>query len=440
MKTVRNLRNKEFGFLLITLSVLMPLLFILGGSLVAYSIVDIRSASRSEDSTRGFYLAEAAIDQGYRWLRDQAGPPGGTQPLVINGGWQQLNNGSGTFLVAVDPDDNNPNSYIKRYTIQGWGVSDATGALRQTEMVVQVESFARYAYFTNSEISSSGQVVWFRTGDHIEGPIHSNGRFSMYGKPTFDGQVTSVSPTINYYNPAPPGGNAPNFNGGLQLGADPKPYPKVISSALISAATSAGRVFQGNTTVTLVSNGTMKVTNSIAHLTNATLSLPANGVLYVKSGSVNLQGTLHGQLTVAASGDIKVTNSITYADNPQTNPESTDLLGVVAAGNVVVASTAPYNVTIDGSIMALNTSFTVQNWSTGPHKGTLTVNGGIMQAKRGPVGAMNGATGQMVAGYLKDYHYDSRLRTMIPPYFPLTGDYVFIGWDEEDGQPPIGPG
>ncbi|MCM8812018.1 MAG: DUF4900 domain-containing protein [Candidatus Omnitrophica bacterium] len=433
MNTVYGRWTKERGFTLLTLSILTPVLFILGGSLIVFSLTEVRATHRSQMGTQAFYLAESAVDSGYRWLQDQGGPPGGTEALVLDGGWQEM--GLGEYLVVVDPDDGNPLDYVKRYAIQGWGVMDDGSAARRTTMLVQVESFARYAYFTNNEISSSNQIVWFTSWDHITGPAHTNGQFSMWGSPTFDGFVSSVSSSINYYNPPPAGGNNPHFNQGYELGSDVKPYPTSIPTTLINAANTAGMVFTGDTTVTLVSDGTMRVTNTNAGLSNAVVSLPDNGVLYVQNGNVNLSGTLQGQLTVATNQNIRITNSVVYSDDPQVDPDSQDLLGILAGGNVVVASSAPNNIRIDASVMALNTSFTVENWWQGPAKGTLTLVGGITQSKRGPVGSFNASTGTFVSGYKKDYRYDERLRNMIPPYFPLTGDYVILGWEEELDAP-----
>ncbi len=209
------------------------------------------------------------------------------------------------------------------------------------------------------------------------------------------------------------------------------PFPGTVPTALINAAATGGSTFTGNTSITLVNNGTMQVTNAAAGLVNQNMPLPANGALYVAGGDVTLQGTLAGQLTIGASNNVKIANSVTYATDPQANPSSTDLLGIVAGQNVQVTATAPQNVEIDGSVMALGTSFTVENYNVAPAKGTLTVLGGIIQKNRGPVGTFNSSTGTKVSGYTKDYHYDTRLQDNTPPFFPTTGNYTTVVWDEE---------
>jgi hypothetical protein len=65
----------------------------------------------------------------------------------------------------------------------------------------------------------------------------------------------------------------------------------------------------------------------------------------------------------------------------------------------------------------LNHSFYVQTWNQGSTLGTLTVNGVIAQKYRGAVGTFSGSPPVTNHGYDKDYHYDSRLKIMSPPYF-----------------------
>ena len=51
----------------------------------------------------------------------------------------------------------------------------ATGHRQETvEVLAQVASFGRYAYFTDYEVSTAGGRIWFKTGDRLDGPVHSN--------------------------------------------------------------------------------------------------------------------------------------------------------------------------------------------------------------------------------------------------------------------------
>lgn len=434
MSTKRVFRSHQAqrGFILITLYMLLTVLILSCGALVSRALSDARASERNMAGLQAFYLAEAGLDQGLEWLRSQPAPPAGTQPLVLFGGWQAMGQ-DGLYLVTVEPNDNNPNSFIDRYTLYGWGAvgpQAAPLAVRRTVMTVRADTFSRYAYFTDAERTPGGSRIWFITGDRIEGPTHSNSQFNMYGFPVFEGPVSSTAGSVNLWGGGPPTSD-PVFNGGLTLNAERVPFPGAVPTALIEAAGSGGASFTGETRVILQSDGTMRVTNAAARLVNATMPIPANGALYVNQGNLFLQGTLSGQLTVGASNDIIVTDSVRYHQDPRTNPDSQDLLGIVAGRDVEIFRSAPFNVQIDASVMALNTSFTVQNWLFGPPKGTLTVYGGIIQNRRGPVGTFSSLSGRKLSGYTKDYHYDTRLLDMIPPYFPVTGDYVPTVWSED---------
>lgn len=424
-------RMRDRGAVLVLALLGLTTVSVLAGAFVQMSFHDQRFSERSQGGVQAFYLSESAIDQGLSWLRNQLVPPQWIDRRVLFGGWQNL--GQGSYLLSIDPDDNNPTSSTKRFTLEGWGLMGTAAAplaLRRNQMVVQTESFSQYAYFTNDERSwPNGLQVYFITGDRIEGPTHTNGQFSMFGKPVFEGPVSSVAKTMNLW-----GGSAvtnPVFKEPPKLGVPAKKYPTEFPSSIVSTARSGGLVLTGDSSVTLLPNGKMQVTNTRKRWVNEEVPLPANGVVYVEGGTLAVQGTLKGQLTLGCEKDIRIVNSVTYADNPQRNPNSKDLLGIVAGGNVVVPREAPENLRVDGSIMAINRSFGVEDWWQRPPKGKLTVYGGIIQANRGPVGSFNGNTGTKLSGYTKDYHYDPRLKGMNPPAFPMTGDYKTLVWQEQ---------
>lgn len=424
-------KHREKGAILLLALLGLTTVSVLAAAFVEMGFYEQRYSERSQNGVQAFYLSESAIDQGLSWLRGQLVPPAWTDRRVLFGGqWQNL--AQGAYLTTVDPDDNNPNSEIKRFTLEGWGVSGTVAAplaVRQNTMVVQTESFASYAYFSNSETTTTGQAVWFITGDKVEGPTHTNGQFSMFGKPIFEGPVSSVARDIVLWGG--PQYSQPVFKEPPKLGVPPKKFPESYPPAIINKAREGGAVFQGDTSVTLLSDGTMRVTNSRQGLNDQVMPLPGNGVLYVDGGNLALKGTLKGQLTLGTSGDVKVVDSVTYATDPARDPGSKDMLGIVAGQNVVIPQEAPQDLRIDASIMALKSSFGVENWWAGAPKGTLTINGGLIQANRGPVGRFNPITGNKISGYTKDYHYDQRLKSMNPPSFPVTGDYKTLVWQEK---------
>src|SRR5205807_6462487 len=110
----------------------------------------------------------------------------------------------GTYQVTITPDSQNPVLDRKRYYIRSQGVC----AERQetVELLVQVASFGRYAYFTDYEVSTSGGRIWFKSGDRLDGPVHSNNsgssdvqvNWTNSTAPIFQDKVTAAGPQIDF--------------------------------------------------------------------------------------------------------------------------------------------------------------------------------------------------------------------------------------------------
>jgi hypothetical protein len=327
-------------------------------------------------------------------------------------------------------------STVRRYRVTSTGTSE--GMSRSVSSYVQVDNYARYLWFTNKEIYDD-LPVWFGMSDTLNGPTSTNGHFNIYKNPIFGDVATSVDNYIKFYN----NGNninlsqttnapydLPDFQQGMSFGVEPGIMPSQALGLRAAASSSGGLSLTGDTTVALQSNGTMKVTNSAKKWSNKSMSLPTKGALFVNNGNLTISGTLNGRLTVGASKDVIVPNNIVYADNPRVNPSSDDIFGIISEQDVMITQGAPTNLEIDGCIMAMGTSFMVENWQSISAKGTLTVYGGIIQDERGPVGTFNGQTGQKLTGYSKSYSHDPRLVSSPPPYMPSTGDYVILSWEE----------
>lgn len=180
-----------------------------------------------------------------------------------------------------------------------------------------------------------------------------------------------------------------------------------------------------------------------------------NGIMYV-GGKVNSleapesDGGLQGKLTIAASEDIKIGGDILYHDRIENeidfSSEDADLslvndsLGLVSEKDIMIRqnATGDYgDLEINAILMALDKSFYLENYTSGM-KGELKVFGAFIQERRGEVGTFNANTGNKISGFTKDYHYDKRMDSvdpdvpsMIPPYFPTTGNYEIISWREK---------
>lgn len=142
-----------------------------------------------------------------------------------------------------------------------------------------------------------------------------------------------------------------------------------------------------------------------------------------RKGDVFVKGTLKGSTTIASQNYLYVTGDLKYAD------QSRDMLGLSPAGtawiynpvnssNGTILSTTERVNEVNAAIISLKHSITVQNYDRGGARGTLTIRGALGQKFRGIVSSGSN-------GYIKNYIYDSRLKTLSPPKFisPVTTVY-----------------
>ncbi len=408
----------------------IAVLTILGAAFVSRSISEMRIAQRQENSTQAFYLAEAGVDYALDRMRNKnlSGQHSASLGNIgtYNSTWQRMDSSSTWEIISIGSAGDNQ---------------------RTVRAELQPDTFARYLYFTKTEHFRWWWwrlPVWFVTGDSMGGPLQTNDHFHVSGDPVFSdpsshSPVKSNDDFITYMNGGwpinstaasnPPYDN-PDFQEGLQLDVGSAPFPSKALD-LHTAAVQDGLKLTGSTTIILKNDGTIDVTNPQKGWVNKNIPLPSNGALFVEGGDLTISGVLNGRLSVGTNRDIIIPNNITYNSNPRINPDSTDTLGLISERDVIISQSAPQNLEINASIMALGDSFTVEDWWQAPAKGTLTVYGGLIQDERGPVGTFNPSTNTKVSGYTKDYQYDSRLGTNPPPFYPSTGDYVIVSWKEE---------
>ena len=434
----RDATGAESGIVLAGVIMLMLVVTIAGGAFLTMAANESQQSVQNTLPTKAMYLAEAGCEWGKMWLSGQVSPPARTDPFTVG----NLALGDGNFTVSIDPHNDNPGAYIKSYDIIGVGsvmTDGEAGVVRASKsltVTMRVESFAKYAYFTDKETSQGGRsTIWFFDGDVITGPLHSNSRINICGAPQFRGKVTSTAESFNFYHGGPPGDN-PTFEDGYELEVDKRDMRKAINLAsLRSAAESGGLKLKCQSAqVVLNASGTLSYRTKKGRRWSSwrTRSLPANGVMYV-DGDVSVKGTLNGQLTIAVGHGktIEIPDDIRYHVDPS-DPSCTDMLGLVAGHEVLVTKSSPRgaDLTIHASIMVFDTSFVVDRYARIPAMGDLKVVGGIIQKHRGPVGTFNARTGRKVSGYSKDYQYDTRMVGSTPPLFPTTGEYEFVSYQE----------
>ncbi len=419
-------RQKGFA-LLFTMLVTSLIIFIIG-AIFLISSNDLSAAYSTCNAIRAHQIAEAGLAKKFMDLREgNTGSTSGTFTLASGL--------SGTYSVTASQIQG---GIFPIYRLYSTGIYK--GMSKSVSLTLRQISCARFGYLSNNEdlLYWWGlRPIWFITGDVLNGPFHSNDQLNISGDPTFNGPVSSTDPEINYYHGGPPEDD-PDFMGSLTLGAPSISLPTsmdLITPLKTAAQQTGGLYLTGNSIVTLLSDGTINVTNFNNSWVNYNVPLPTNNALFVNDGYVDISGVLNGQLTVGTNNNIYVVNNILYANDPETNPASTDMLALVSQNNVYVDSSAPFNIEIDAYIVALNSSFAVADYTFGL-KGTLTILGGITQKRRGPIGTFNATTGDRISGYTKDYNYDERLAFAAPVYFPPSRDsngrivYLKVLWEE----------
>lgn len=382
---------------------------------------------------------------------------------------------------------------------------------------------SRYWYDGRDESGYPACVnIRFGGNDVINGPLHSNDAILIRDDPQFLGDTTTSwdDPSGQLWRDDDPVSSPFFANPGDPSFAAPLTMPP-SNTALRSEADAdtggQGCLFTGPTSIELQGDGTMTVlsphskdsaqcygSDASIRTSGKNMALPDNGVVYVENvpsghpdancnshplgypqddddyntfscrdGDAFVQGTLRGQLTVAAENDVTVVWHTRYADGVS----GTDLLGLVANNfvevyhpierywewsggnpsngdrycqyqysswwycwdNVDVVTdqgtaresdkNSPFaDAEIDAAILSVQHSFLVPNWATpsGKGLGDLAVTGVIAQRFRGPVGTTSGS------GYDKEYVYDTRLQYLSPPEFldPVASAWEVATWAE----------
>jgi hypothetical protein len=309
------------------------------------------------------------------------------------------------------------------------------------------------------------------TGDSIYGPMFSDDNLYICGQPKFGTQPSDLVYTQGLVDNSGCSNNSPYVNtppaavageGTLITSYSPLQIPQSNDTLeAIANPTNGGVIYNGYTQIQLgTSAGHYTVTNAnINSGTPTPEAYPTNGVIYVADdpsigcsytyspnnenyteyqsggtgvgcGTATVQGTYDTSLTIASSQDVIVTGNLISGG-------ANALLGLVpqnwarvyhrvmtashtvttcAASNnsgINDSATTLTNPTIDAAILTTGDSWVVDNNACGAFLGNLTINGALAQYYRGVVG-VGGSGG---SGYLKDYHYDTRLSAESPPYF-----------------------
>ena len=447
-------------------------------------LMSVRVATQREQA---FQIAEAGVNY-YQWHLAQypsdyqdgtghAGPYGHTFT-------DKDGNVIGSYTLTITP----PLVGSTKVEIVSKGTVTVNSAIHRTiDAVLAVPSLAQYSVVANDNLR-------FGSGTNVYGPIRSNfgihfdgvayntisSALSSYVDPdtstTQFGVYTQVSPA----DPQPPA-SVPNrsdvFKAGRQFPTTAVDFTGLLSNLqqLQTIAAASGNnysqsqygghaalgyhvVLNTNNTFTLYivtalvsapsgcSNsatqwGTWSINTQVPYngtVSASTYTVPSAGVLFFQD-HVWVDGQINGtRLTIAAGKFPEVSGSdpnITINSNLlYTNFNGTDVLGLIAQGNVNVGLVSPDTLTIDGALVAENGRVGRFYYSSSCRIGgtnyytrsALNLNGMIATDLRYGFAYTDGT------GYTtRNISYDANLLYSPPPSFPLaTSQYQMISWKE----------
>jgi hypothetical protein len=310
----------------------------------------------------------------------------------------------------------------------------------EIKLRVAPSNFSEYAYYSTYEKAgpTSTGTIWWTGKDTVWGPFHTQGRLSCAFHPAFLGKKTSHKGLIEYKTNKKT--DSPVITGIYEAGKDLIIPPQAVEN-LEAAADDDGLKFKNQDTLYLVfDKDTLRYKYKYSNKYTA-LYLPSaapNGLIYAKDMVVRLKGVVKGKYTLGCSsssastgkGTVWLDDNIVYNTNPLTNPESTDLFGIVAENYVWITenSVNKDHINIQASVFSEKWGFGAYNYDKRPVSGNINLLGGIQQYYRQPVGTFDGTT--INHGFAKQYRYDWRLAFMSPPFYPGTGGFRIVSWFE----------
>jgi hypothetical protein len=444
-------RGQRGGALVVVLAIIAAVLLI-GSAMFILGTSESGVVEYTVDNARALWLAEAGLERATAWFEAYYDEHSAA-PDVGDGVTGETLPGGGTYTFVVTDTVHNAGG-IPAFAVLSTGTKD--GAVRQVRSVIEAESFSRFQWFIES---GGGGWSWFVTGEYFEGPVHVNGELQIDGDPYFGGLVRAGGGLTMKQ------GSNPTFVRGYELNVPLIELPTIaeVEATLKVAAQAPDGLYappMGNKTYYEVELGQpwpgyLRYTgydehgNEIAAAVDVDISL-LNGAAWFDE-TIRIWGELDGQLTIGASGSgpnasgtsasIEIMDDIIYEGSTPgsgPDPDCDDVLGLIAAGTPrgdIIIRNVPANqdgIEIHAVMMALQKNIEAEDYQTPPPggpSGVLTIHGSLL-ANYSIHLAQYSNDGQLLSGYLRDYHYDNRDFVMPPPFFPYTGEYRIILWEE----------
>jgi len=420
--------NKQKGTALFLTMIAITILALIAYALVAITTMQTRITAERLGESKAYYYSRVGISKAIDELEhDYWWGTSGSQSFQLE---------DGEYNLSVWAPEANQTSPDKLWKVVSVGKS--SGKTRKIEAWLQLESFAKFAYFTDVE-KMSYTTIWFTDSDRLTGSVHTNGYFSIYRTPQCSDKMTSHNYGDSHYN-----STSRIYTQGGQTYTDPAKfynyytgytydYPIPLDGSpdfafaggqpdiplpqdTTSVQQQAQYTFESDVEITFLETGQVEIkpvgVDETKTFDTDNLTVHINGDIIIKGG------VMKGKTTIGCTGDIKIRESVVYKEKEK------DILGLVAGEDIII-DTDPYtykDIEMDAIMMAINGSFYVRDYSYGIPRGTLKIFGGLVQNSRGPVGTFSSYSGEICTGYYKNYEYDSKLINTPPPDYPTTGN------------------
>jgi hypothetical protein len=344
------------------------------------------------------------------------------------GNWHAIGNGYEYSLQVVPPSASAPGVGI---TAVGRKVGSTTSN-RKIETLIRPASVTDFQMLANEDISygsgatTKGKIYAGQDSGGVKHDVEHKGTAyaDIYAEGDVTGGVTMMGTAKKY-----DGDSIPNIRTKV---ANPINFSSFLTSMTdIQAAAQAAGVYLNNSSkagwyLKFSNNGTFTAQSCDKTLgldledaaptcgSATTYSVPSNGAIYVAQSVVvqnaTTGGGVKGRVTVASN------NNVVVADNIGPVTVGVDVVGLVAANNMYVASWGPYNLTWSaGTISQTGRWESAPGALNGSH-GTMTFTGSTATAKGGQMGMFD----------TRVYQYEPTFLYLPPPWFPVIGDALTI--------------
>lgn len=475
--TKKNIRQEQ-GMITPMMLVILSVFMVFATSIMSWSFAERKNVVRKERETEALQIAEAGIDY-YKWhlAHDEEDFKNGKDWCCNNdpsstpdscggacGPYREAykdyeGNEIGEFVLRITP----PSVGSTIMQVESAGKTSADNTVSRTIVAkLGKRSLATYSFLSNSPI-------WIGEEESTSGPLHSNGGIRFDG--SGDAEITSA---VESYDGSSANHGFSGTKPGIWGSADPDvtkywsfPEPNIdfdlftVDMAKMKAQAQAGEkylapsnkngykiIFQSNGTYRLYivdsTNPPVKYINDSGGRTQGyespnkvtllgTFNMPQNGIIFVED-NVWVEGSVNGRVTLAASRFSQ--NSDEYAritindDLIYVARDGSNVLGLVAEGDVLVPRHAPEYLTIDAVMLSQKGHVYAREYVSSAVKQEIEVYGGIISDLFWTWSYVSGS--HHVDGYNTTVTiYDNHLTYSPPPFFPTEENFEIISWSEK---------